>query len=169
MSLSILAIESFRENSQRTDPGGRSQARSAVRRRPEDGRASAAQGPALGREPRRPPTDNALAEDDHRALQDRARLPPRSVVPARRHRARHPRVGLVVQQPPPAQADRPCPTGPSSRRSTYRELPHSSKAGDTQINRSPMIPGGSLVWDVRIRHVRFFAFQPLVRDGIRGR
>ena len=31
--------------------------------------------------------------------------------PARRHRARHPRVGLVVQQPPPAQADRPCPTG----------------------------------------------------------
>ena len=49
--------------------------------------------------------------DDHRALQDRAHLPPRSVVPARRHRARHPRVGLVVQQPPPAQADRPCPTG----------------------------------------------------------
>lgn len=47
--------------------------------------------------------------DDHRALQDRARLPPRAVVQARGPQARNARVGLVVQQPPPAQAHRPRP------------------------------------------------------------
>ena len=75
---------------------------------------------ALGREPRRLLRQRA-GRDDHRALQDRAHLPPRSVVPARRHRARHPRVGLVVQQPPPAQADRPCPTA-EFEEVYYREL-----------------------------------------------
>ena len=61
--------------------------------------------------------DNALGRDHHRALQDRARPPPRPLARPRRPRTRHPRMGPLVQQPahPPPQ---PRPDPPSRSRRT---------------------------------------------------
>ena len=53
--------------------------------------------------------DNALAETIIGLYKTRARLPPRPVAAPRRRRAGHPRMGLVVQQPPPLRPPRPRP------------------------------------------------------------
>ena len=54
--------------------------------------------------------DNALAESHQRALQDRTRPQQRPLARPRRPRARHPRMGRLVQPPPALRRPRPHPT-----------------------------------------------------------
>ena len=56
--------------------------------------------------------------DDHRALQGRARPQPRPLARPRRPRVRDPRMGRLVQPPPPLRSPRPHPTGRVRRRAT---------------------------------------------------
>ena len=69
----------------------------------------------LGGIPRRQLRQRA-GRDDHRALQDRARPPPRPLARPRRPRARHPGMGRLVQPPPaPPPQRRPRPASRSRR------------------------------------------------------
>ena len=91
--------------------------------------------------------DNALAEIDHRALQDRTRPQPGTLARPRRPRARHPRMGRLVQPPPPLRRPRPHPT----RRVRRPALPstESRQPGETHTTSLHETRGGSYVADCR--------------------
>jgi hypothetical protein len=87
--------------------------------------------------------DNALG-DDHRPLQDRGDPPARAVAGDRRRRVRHARVGGLVQPPPAARADRPCPAG-GVRGRLSSEGGVRGKRG-TQRTEPPVNPGRFTTW-----------------------
>ena len=84
--------------------------------------------------------DNALAEIDHRPLQDRGDSPPRTVAQHRRRRVRDARVGRLVQQPPPARADR-LRAASRIRGGVLSKSEQPSHGGGTHVIESPENPG----------------------------
>ena len=83
--------------------------------------------------------DNALAESDQRALQDRADPTKGTVEDPRRRRVRHPRMGRLVQQPTPARTDRRHPAG--RIRNALLDRDRQNGYSRTQRTESPLNPG----------------------------
>jgi HTH-like domain/Integrase core domain len=92
----------------------------------------------LGRLPRRL-VRQRLGGNDHRAVQDRADPPPRSLEGHRRGRVRHPGVGRLVQPPPAPGADQPRPTGGVRGRLPPKGGPRQHRV--TQAPKPPLNPG----------------------------
>ena len=94
----------------------------------------------LGRLASATPTTTPLAESLDRPVQDRADPPPRPLARPRRRRDRHPRMGRLVQPPPPAQRLRRHPTrrvrGPTT---TARSPPSPTRRGGR--TEPPLNPG----------------------------
>lgn len=78
--------------------------------------------------------------DDQRALQSRGDPSARAVAVAGGRRVRDPRVGRLVQQPPPARAGRQHPAG-GSRSQLLRRSGGTGTRRMTQTKRPPTIPG----------------------------